>query len=141
MNVKFYPIMKCVLLPLAFIVRKFSFRPNDAKLCVWWDLKRFLYYVFLSKHQSIDGNKCYFILDKMKPAIDQKHVELIRKKWQTILSRFPLVVCLIVKDRNLWRAMITYIFNRYGTKRRIFFASRHEGGTDANAFKFVRIND
>ena len=60
---------------------KASLHPKKVMLCIWWDWKGFLYYELLLENQTINSNKYCSQLDQLKVALDEKHPELLNRKY------------------------------------------------------------
>ena len=59
---------------------KAGLHPKKVMLCIWWDWKGVLYYELLPENQTINSNKHCSQLDRLKAALDEKHLELINRK-------------------------------------------------------------
>ena len=59
---------------------KAGLHPKKVMLCIWWDWKRVLYDELLLENQTTNYNKYCSLLDQLKVALDEKHLELVNRK-------------------------------------------------------------
>lgn len=62
------------------ITPKAGLHTRKVMLCIWWDWKGIVYYEFLSHNPTLNSDKYYSQLDRLKAAIGEKRPELSNRK-------------------------------------------------------------